>query len=63
MNVHDNTEIRTTYTVPEVAAILRISVRGAYYLCEQSPFPVLRIGSSVRIPKKSFDEWFDSSQR
>ncbi|MCL2228155.1 MAG: helix-turn-helix domain-containing protein [Oscillospiraceae bacterium] len=53
------TDLKRTYTVPEIATILRISKSNAYNLCKQSAFQVIRVGRSVRVSKKSFDEWLD----
>jgi len=52
-------ESKRTYTVPEIATILRISKSNAYDLCKKSAFQVIHIGRSVRVSKKSFDEWLD----
>lgn len=52
---------KKTYSVPEVAQILSISTRSAYYLCSYThEFRVLRFGRTVRIHKESFDQWFSS---
>ena len=51
-----------TYTVPEIAQILKISTRKAYELCNTTKdFQVIRLGRSIRIKKSSFDIWFDRS--
>ena len=48
-----------TYTVQEIALMLKISIRKAYLLCEESQdFKVFRIGKSIRVHKESFDGWF-----
>ena len=48
-----------TYTVQEIAAMLKISIRKAYLFCEETQdFKVIRIGKSVRVHKESFDGWF-----
>lgn len=48
-----------TYTVKEVALMLKISVRKAYLFCEETKdFKVIHIGRSVRVHKDSFDAWF-----
>lgn len=48
-----------TYTVKEVAKILNISIRTAYYFCETTKeFKVFRLGRTIRIHKASFDLWF-----
>ena len=53
------TESKRTYTVPEISAILRISRSSAYELCKSTAFQVIHVGKSVRVSKKSFDEWLD----
>ena len=50
---------KRTYTVLEVAALLRISKSKAYELCNEGSFRIIRIGRSVRVSKASFDEWLD----
>lgn len=53
-------EAKRTYTVLEVAALLRISKNKAYELCNQGfLFRIIRVGRSVRVSKASFDEWLD----
>jgi len=59
METTEQTDKRT-YTVPEIAALLRISKSKAYALCKQDYFRAINIGRSVRISKESFDKWFDS---
>ena len=51
----------STYTVEQVAEILGISIRKAYYLCEHTDnFKVHRLGKRcIRIHKESFDRWFN----
>ena len=51
---------KRTYTVMEIAALLRISKTKAYELCSQELFRIIRIGRAVRISKSSFDEWLDN---
>ena len=47
------------YRVEEIAQILAISPRAAYNLCKTTKdFRVLRIGTSIRVNKQSFDNWF-----
>lgn len=50
-----------TYTAEQVAEILGISIRKAYYFCESTTeFKVMRIGKRcLRIHKESFDNWFN----
>jgi hypothetical protein len=51
-----------TYTVEQIANILGVSVRKAYYLCEETgEFIVKRLGKRcLRINKISFDNWFNA---
>ena len=47
------------YRVEEIAQLLAISPRAAYNLCNTTKdFRVLRIGTSSRVNKQSFDSWF-----
>ena len=50
-----------TYTAEQVAEILGVSVRKAYYLCENTDnFRVIRLGKRcLRIHKESFDNWLN----
>lgn len=59
MNQYDKDSGEKVYLPEEIAQILRISKRGAYNLCDHAPFRVLKFGGSVRVNKKSFDDWFD----
>lgn len=53
--------VQRTYTAEQVAEILGVSIRKAYYLCENtSDFKVIRLGKRcLRIHKGSFDQWFN----
>lgn len=48
-----------TYTVSEIAEMLGIGKSTAYKLVEQGSFKTVRIGSAIRISKKSFEEWLE----
>ncbi len=48
---------KRTYTVDEIQDILGISRTSAYNLVKKKVFHSVRIGGSIRISKKSFDEW------
>lgn len=50
-----------TYTAEQVARILGVSVRKAYYVCENTTeFKVIRLGKRcLRVHKESFDRWFN----
>lgn len=50
---------KRTYTVDEIQDILSISKPSAYNLVKHGLFRSVRIGGSIRISKKSFDEWLD----
>ena len=56
-----STAAQRTYTVEQVAEILGVSIRKAYYLCEGTKdFKVIRLGRRcLRIHKESFDNWLD----
>lgn len=51
---------KRVYCVDEIANILGISTSSAYELVKKGCFKVVRIGTAIRISKKSFDEWLDS---
>ncbi len=51
---------KRVYCVDEIAAILGISTSSAYELVKKGYFKTVRIGTAIRISKKSFDEWLDS---
>ena len=51
---------KLVYTVEEIARMLAISLRSAYNLCNSTTeFRVLRVGGIIRVPKDSFDAWFN----
>jgi excisionase family DNA binding protein len=52
-------EQKRTYSVAEVMEILRISRKKAYELCKSGSFKIVRIGTTIRVSKSSFDEWLD----
>ena len=54
-----------TYTVEQIAEILGVSIRKAYYICETTnDFKVIRLGRRcLRIHKESFDQWLDGANR
>jgi len=49
-----------TYKVEDIAKILDIGRTSAYSLVKEGHFKTVRIGSAIRISKKSFDEWLDN---
>ncbi len=50
---------KRSYSVAEAAEILGVSKRSIYNLCSSNAFKTVRIGSKLRISKKSFDDWLD----
>jgi len=51
---------KRTYTVNEIQSILAIGKNSAYALVNSGLFRTVRIGNSIRVSKKSFDEWLDN---
>ena len=49
-----------TYTVNDVARILGVSTNAVYRLIPEKLFRSVRIGSAIRISKRSFDHWLES---
>lgn len=60
LEASSNTIEPKTYRVEEIAQILGISKSSAYQLVRQGAFKTVRIGTAIRISRKSFDEWLDS---
>ena len=50
---------KRTYTVDEIQEILGIGRNSAYSLVKSEVFHSVRFGGTIRISKKSFDEWLD----
>ena len=50
---------KRTYQVEEIAGILGIGRSSAYELVKQGLFRTVKIGTAIRISKKSFDDWLD----
>lgn len=51
--------VQRTYRVEEIAVMLGIGRSSAYNLVREGHFKTVRIGTSIRVSKKSFDEWLD----
>ena len=64
-NITENTEQadseKRSYSVEEAAKLLGVSKRSVYKLCSQNLFKSVRIGTKLRISKRSFDEWLDGN--
>lgn len=52
---------KSTYTVPEMANIMGIGKNKAYELVKAEGFPVIYIGSTIRIPIEAFHKWLNSA--
>lgn len=50
---------KRTYTVEEIQNILNVSKPTVYNLVKEGQFRSVRIGGTIRISKRSFDEWLD----
>jgi len=61
-NNNSCSNVQSAYTVEQIANILGVSIRKAYYLCEETTeFIVKRLGKRcLRINRVSFDEWFNA---
>ncbi|MGI6005499.1 MAG: helix-turn-helix domain-containing protein [Christensenellales bacterium] len=51
---------KRVYRVDEIAELLHVSKGSVYSLIREGAFHTVRIGSAIRVSKKSFDEWLDS---
>ena len=51
-----------TYTVYEIAELLKISRTPAYRLVNEGQFKIVRIGNVIRISRKSFDAWLEQQE-
>lgn len=61
MNIGDKNQVeKETYTIKEIAKILNISNKSAYSLVHENVFSHVRIGRTIRISKKSFDQWLNN---
>jgi excisionase family DNA binding protein len=67
---HETTEIpaaarthppsKATYTVKEVAAMLRLNLGGTYQLIRAGQIPAKRLGSRWIVPVHRFHAWLDA---
>lgn len=53
-------DTQKTYRVEDIMQILDIGRNSAYNLVKENHFNVIRIGTAIRISRKSFDEWLES---
>lgn len=54
---------RRTYTVADIAAILDISRSTAYRLVREDNFATVHIGNTIRISRKSFEDWLKMKKK
>lgn len=47
------------FTIPEVAAYLKISKSKIYYLVSQKQIPHLKLGRNVRIRESDLQKWLE----
>jgi hypothetical protein len=57
----NNHAIDQVLTVSDVQRILKISRAMSYELVNSGIFPVLRIGRTIRVPSKPFQDWLYSN--
>lgn len=50
---------KRSYSVAEVAEILNVSKRSVYNLWANGVIKSVKIGTKLRISKRTFDEWLD----
>jgi len=53
---------KRTYLVKEIAEMLNISTTTAYAIVKEGVFKSVRIGTTIRVSKKSFDEWLNNNE-
>jgi len=51
------------YTIPEVAAYLKISKSKIYYLVSKKEIPHLKIGRNVRIRRMDLQMWMEKQTK
>lgn len=50
-------------TIPEVAALLRISEKSAYKLAQAGELPGFKVGNQRRFRRAELDAWIDDQRR
>lgn len=61
-SVQKNALEKRIYSVEEIAEMLNISKTSAYRLVKKGQFNIVRVGTSIRVSKISFDMWLDSQK-
>jgi excisionase family DNA binding protein len=52
---------KLTYSIPEVAKLLGISIPTAYGLANSKDFPILHIGKRKVVPAQGLQEWIQKN--
>lgn len=50
-------------TIPQMAEFLQIGTTKAYEMSHWRGFPAIRIGRSIRVPKKALMEWLEQQHQ
>ena len=53
---------KRVYTVTEVMDMLDVCKCTAYRLMKSGKFRVIKVGSSIRVSKESFDKWLNEQE-
>lgn len=51
------------YTVADIAKVLNISRNKAYELCHSGVFPIIRVGTTIRVPLGTFKKWMEAPHK
>lgn len=57
IGTQDDSPSAQIITVEELAALLKVSKPTAYEFVRRKDFPSFRVGKSIRINKRCFEEW------
>ncbi|GKU80151.1 helix-turn-helix domain-containing protein [Paenibacillus sp. L3-i20] len=52
-----------TYEVSDIQRKLGIGINQAYKLAHSGEFHIVRIGKKIKIPRESFDNWFNGPRQ
>jgi predicted DNA-binding transcriptional regulator AlpA len=53
---------KQTYTAPDIATYLDLSLSGTYNLMQAVDFPSFRVGGRIMVTKAAFEEWLAKQQ-
>lgn len=54
-------ELPDMATVPEVARLLQVSDNQGYLLVKRGEIPSVRLGGTIRVPKRALVAWMDAA--